>query len=152
MADAGKTFAEATQFCQDNHSTLVAPQHLEISDIVMEFCNGPHCWIGLACDGTDDECETGYDHWKWTDGSSLGIHNLFTEDSDEEIKGAGPGKTCASTDKSVECGDGWVPQLCSEMTLKTMCLMSSPPPPTCDGGEIKEHGNWRFCYAQPGKT
>lgn len=147
LGPQGKTYAEANQYCQDNHSTLAAPHRKEMSDAVIKHCGGPFCWIALTCSGDRTSCDTSYDNWNWEDGTGLGIHNLFMADDDDTIKGGTPGQFCASTAQSDSCGDHWSPKDCSDTLLNTLCLMSSPPPLTCDGGVVKEYNNYQFCYS-----
>lgn len=156
VADAGKIYDEAVQFCTANNSHLVAPHDVTLDHAINDICsNDPYCWINLKCDASDDSCDTSYQGWTWQDDQSAltsELHILFQADDDGTIRGGARGKTCASTASSDDCGDHWVPRDCADSALKTVCVMEEPEPLLCDGGDIIEHGQWQFCYSSAKQT
>jgi hypothetical protein len=48
VADEGKSFDEAGQFCADNNSNLVSPHSVSIDHAIKDLCNDDEfCWINL---------------------------------------------------------------------------------------------------------
>ena len=61
VADEGKSFDEAGQFCAGNNSNLVSPHSVTIDHAIQDLCNGDEfCWINLKCEASDDSCDTSY--------------------------------------------------------------------------------------------